>query len=48
VFAADQLTVVDATRLQRDETSSVGSLRMPAVLPLDVMAELLGPAAKMT
>ena len=25
-----------------------GSLRMPAVLPLDVMAELLGPTAKMT
>ena len=41
VFAADQLTVVDATRLQRGETSRVGSLRMPAVLPLDVMAELL-------
>jgi hypothetical protein len=33
---------------KRGESSRVGSLRMPAVLPLDVMAELLGPTAKMT
>ena len=41
VFSSDQLTVVDATNLQAGATSRIGSLHMPAVLPLDVIAELL-------
>ena len=41
VFSSDQLMVVDATNLQAGATSRIGSLHMPAVLPLDVIAELL-------